>query len=713
MKKVQQGLLSLLCCVSLVGCGDEAISNPNSNNKPDPELPKLSKLTVALKNANSQEAIPNTAVKVLSDKQKSYTQTTNASGQALFQLEVGNYTVSSSPVGYNSNQTRVVMSGSDKQIALDFEKKAIVIDGPMYIFHSENNDSYYMEYWGDTWGSGAQYSVIENQASIQPFTKAINLKSGTNWGHGAAIAWGNEKANTIDTTAYNHAQFYVKPNGFSQVEVNVQSVSAPESKIAYPMSAGELMDNGWRKFEVPIPATKDLVWFGLVFTAEQASEVLLSDVMLINKTVTLSKPAQPAPIPTVQDDAVFSIYSDSLTENKFVSLWNENWWNAPIHSFGEIDGNHYSRYEIAGQGSEGGVVGIQYGIEYGSIDVSKHDTWNIDLYVESGIDRISLQLASTDGAATYMIENPKTDQWVSYAIPFQDMKIEGPNALNTQQMQMAGIQLWGEAGKALFVDNFYFSGAATKHDVTVNVSGQTGAPLNGAKVFVGVTGEYDRPYEDMTDVTGKAVLTLAQGTHKIRASAPGYGITQQLQSVDAARTLSLALTPLAAAPVNGAPVPTVSNSDVIALYSDTLSSPHWITYWSDNWWNAPTHEEVTIAGNKTAKFTIIPDGIEGGVTGIQYGIEKPVDASTKTGMYFDFYATKGIKQVEFQLLSAGGPLLYNLNNIETGKWVSIRLPFDAADAPLASFDKSKMQQLGMKLWGSTSDSVYLDNIYFY
>lgn len=709
MKKVQQGLMSLLCCVSLIGCGDESLSNTNT----PPDVPKLSKLTVALKNANNQDPITNTQVKVVSDKQKTYTQTTNASGVTLFQLENGSYVVSSAPTGYLSKQTTVVINGGDRQVALDFEQDGIVNTGPTYIFHSDYDDSSYMQYWGDNWGSGATFTVHTNVPEYAPFGRVIKLKSGTNWGYGAGIAWGNERQNAIDTSANNYAQFYVKPSGFTSVEVNVQSFSNPDAKVAYPMSAGEVMENGWLKFEVPIPTVRDLRWFGLVFAAEQPSEVLLSNVALINKQVTLSQPKLAAPIPAVEDSAVFSIYSDSLTENKFISLWNENWWNAPIHSFGQIDGNHYSRYEIAGQGSEGGVVGIQYGIEYGSIDVSKHDTWNIDLYVESGINRISLQLVSTDGSATYVIDNPKADQWVSYAIPFREMDISGTNALNTLQMQMAGIQLWGEAGKALFVDNIYFSGAASKHDVNVNVTGQTGAPLKDAKVFVGVTGQFDQPYQKMTDITGKAMLTLAQGTHKIRASAQGYGIKQQLLAVNSNDNLSLQLSPLEAAPSSAAPEPNVSNSDVIALYSDRLSSPHWITYWSDNWWNAPTHEDVVIAGNNTAKFTIIPDGVEGGVTGIQYGIDRPVNASTKTGMHIHFYATKGIRGVQFQLLSAGGPLIYTLNNIETGKWISIELPFGGADAPLASFDKTKMQQLGMKLWGTTSDSVYLDNIYFY
>ncbi|MGL6122547.1 MAG: hypothetical protein ACRC1W_05885, partial [Shewanella sp.] len=659
MKKVQQGLWPLLCCLSLVGCGDDVLTNPQPSPEPQP---KLSKLTVALKNANTQAPITNTEVKVLSDKQKSYKQVTNASGQAQFELINGTYTVSSAPTGYTSGDTTVEIKGSDRDISLSLEKAIIDNDGPLFIFDSENKDSSYMQYWGDNWGSGATYVVLEDKPEHAPFTRVINLKSGTNWGFGAAIAWGNEQANAIDIGDNNYAQFYVKPQGFTSVEVNVQSFSAPDSKVAYPMSAGVPMANGWLKFEVPIPTVKDLRWFGLVFAADANSEVLLSDISLINKQVTLSQPTAPAPVPDVKDEAVFSIYSESLIEDKFVSLWNENWWNAPIHSFGQVDGNHYSRYEIAGQGSEGGVVGIQYGIEYGSVDVSKHDTWNIDLYAEAGIKRISLQLVSTDGSATYVIENPKIDQWVSYEIPFSAMNIEGPNALNTQQMQMTGIQMWGEAGKALFVDNFYFSGVATQHELAVKVSDNNGTPLNAAKVYVGVTGEFDKPYAKTTNTAGQAVLTLAQGKHKVRAVAAGYGIKQQLLQLDGNLSAPLTLTPLEPAPVTSAPVPNVNSSDVISLYSDKLTSPHWITYWSDNWWNAPTHEEVSIGGNKTAKFTLIPDGVEGGVTGIQYGIEKPVNASAKAGMRMDFYATKGIKNVQFQLLSANPvPLIYTMN----------------------------------------------------
>ncbi|MGR5300315.1 carboxypeptidase-like regulatory domain-containing protein [Vibrio alfacsensis] len=692
-----------LLCASLTGCGGDSDSSDSGST-----TPKLNALTVALLTANTQQPIGNAEVIIVAENQKSFTRMTNAEGQAKISLENGNYEISTAPQGYESKNLSIVLEDEDKTETIVLEEKDAIVPGEeLYIFHSEHDDSHYMQYWGDTWGSGA---IIEEVNNDPTFDKVLRVSSGTNWGHGAAIAWGNEQENAIDASAYNYAQFYVKPNGFRAVEVNVQGFSIPDASTQYSMADGvPVGDTGWLKFEVPIPTARDLKWFGLVFLADDASDVLLSNVSFITKEVELSQPSTSAPIPTVQDDEVFSIFSDSLKEDKFISLWNENWWNAPLYSAGSVNGNNYSRYEIVGAGSEGGVVGIQYGIEYGSVDVSMHDTWNIDLYAEEGIDMIKLQLVSTDGSATYEINNVKAGEWATYSIPLKNMNIEGPNALNARQMQMAGIQMWGTAGSALFVDNIYFSGMAEKQPFSVTVTDENGTAINDALVFVGNKGEYDTPYEVKTNAQGIAQLELNEGQQKIRATAAGYGVAQHVAIVGEATSLEVALKTINTGPTEAAPVPTVDSSDVISLYSDNLTSDHWITYWSDNWWNAPKQEDITINGNKTSKFTIIADGVEGGVTGIQYGVENPVDASNMTGMRFDFFATSGITKAEFQLVSASGPIIYTKDNIETGKWITVELPF----RPMINFDKSKMQQLGMGLWGTTSDSVYLDNIYFY
>jgi hypothetical protein len=694
---------------ALFGCGaDESNSEQSAPlpSNPVTPAPELSSLTISVRDANSQTGIDSASVGIGSIYKQ-----TNLQGEAVYQLAEGVYSISVNKSGYDEAESMVAITGDDSSIFIDLEGDvALPAPEEMFVFHSENDDSFYMEYWGDTWGSGAVVTDINDDPDYQ---KVLEIASGTNWGNGAAIAWGNEQVNAINTSTYTHAQFKLKTSTFESVEVNVQGFGIPDFSSAYAISSGVPIGNGWLQFEVPIPQTYDLSWFGLVFTSGQPSSVLLSDVSFITKEVTVSQPHEAAPVPAVNDNEVFSIFSDSLTEDKFVSLWNENWWNAPFYSQGSIAGDNYSRYEILGAGAEGGVVGIQYGIEYGSVDVSNHNTWNLDLYVEPGIQKIELQLVSTDGSAKYVIDNPSAEQWLSLQIPFLDMTVNPNAALNTAQLQMAGIQLWGEAGKAIFVDNFYFSGEANSYNVDVLVKDNLGAVLANAEVSVGIDGEHDEAYKVTTNASGIATLNLAEGVQKVKATSSAFGIAQKFTTVNGpGGSLELTLLPLNPAPSVAAPVPSVASDDVISLFSDGLTSPHWITYWSDPWWNPPTHSDITIDGNLTAKFQITPDGTAGGVTGIQYGVETPVDASQMTGLRFDFYATTGVSKAQFQLLSQSGPLIFDMNSVQHDQWVSVELDFAALGAD-GNYDKSVMTQLGMALWGTTSDSVYLDNIYFY
>ncbi|WP_220718941.1 carboxypeptidase-like regulatory domain-containing protein [Agarivorans litoreus] len=700
MNNLLKSLSLALLSATLFACG----GGGSDSSPPEPPVDSKYPLTVEVKDANSQLALASVQVVIGSE-----TKTTNAQGMVSFDLVNGTYSVSASLSGYSDGQSTATINGAASALSIELDE--VVITPPpeeMFIFHSDNDDSYYMQYWGDTWGSGAG---IDDTIVDPDFSKVIQVTSGTNWGQGAGIAWGNEQENAIDASAYNYARFNLKSNGFTNVEVNVQGFNIPDFSISIPVASGTPLSDGWMQYEVAIPSTTQLRWFAFVFPSDTPSSVQISNVSLITKDVERSQPSTAAPEPSVSNEQAFSIFSDALTEDKFVSLWNENWWNAPFYSPGSIDGDNYARYEIVGAGAEGGVVGIQYGIEYGSIDVSNHNTWNIDIYVEPGISRILLQLVSTDGSASYTIDNPPAGQWVSYAIPFLSMALNGDSALNSAQMQMAGIQLWGEAGKAIFVDNFYFSGDANKYDLDVLVQSQQGAPLANATVYVGAEGEFDTPYEVATNASGMARLNLAEGKQKVKAAADGFGIGQAVSDIaNGANNLTISLVPINAGPTEAAPVPTVSNDDVIAIFSDTLSSEHWVTYWSDPWWNPPTHSFVSLGGNNTAKFQITPEGTNGGVTGIQYGITNPVDGSQMTGMRFDFYATSGITRAQFQVLSSTGPAILDVAGIETGRWITVEIPFDSA---AGNFNRGELTQMGLQLWGSTSDSAYVDNIYFY
>ena len=422
-------------------------------------------------------------------------------------------------------------------------------------------------------------------------------------------------------------------------------------------------------------------------------------------------PPEAAPIPPSQNNAdVVVLYSDSLVQDSFISVWNANWWNAPIYSEGNIEGNYFAKYTITDGGIAGGVTGLEYGFEVAPLDASTTTTWNIDLYVEPGVSKVSLQLTSPEGSATYNIDNPVTGQWVSYAIPFSTMidnDGNGPGVLSSSSLQAIGLQLWGSADASVYVDNIYFSGTANFYDLNVTVTNNQSQVVPGATVSVGELSE-------VTNASGVATLSLPQGEHKVTVDAPGYGLAQSIRNLQGGpASIGISVIPLNPGPTVSAPTPTTSNADAFVIYSDALIVDRNIAFWSDPWWNPPVFSELTLGSDKIARLQIVPDGTQGGITGIQYGIEPgPFNASGATRIRFDMFATSGITSIKIQLLSTSGTALYTIPSFAKGQWVTVDIAFSQM-VNAQNIDAAQLTQLGMQLWGSTSDALHLDNIYFY
>jgi hypothetical protein len=577
-----------------------------------------------------------------------------------------------------------------------------------YIFYSEKNDSFAMEYWGDTWGTG---TPITDQTSDTTYVKTLEITKSSSWG--TVVAWGNEPENTINIAAYTHAKFKVKTESFTSVQVVVQSATKPESSITYSFASATDLGNGWVEIQAMLPGFTDMTWFSLNFMGDAGTTVLLADVYFTTLDAEpVTGPPQGAPVPPdYADSDVIVLFSDTLKQDSFIGVWNSNWWNAPIYFEGDVNGNNFAKYEITAGGVAGGVTGLEFGYENGELDASTKTTWNFDLFVEPGITKVEVQLVSVDGGAKYTLENPTADQWISFAIPFKDLTDNDGNGigvLNSSLLQSIGIQLWGPEGKSVYVDNIYFSGTALFYDLAVTVLDNNNSALANAKVSVGnITSN--------TNSEGVAVLNLPEGEHKVVADASGFGVAQDNQSIAGGEaSLSISVVPLNNGPTIAAPTPTASNDEAFVLYSDALTVDKPISYWSDNWWNAPTFAEITIGSDKIAKFQITPGGVAGGVTGIQYGVQGGVvDASTATGLRFDLYATSGITQAVYQIVSASGPGVSTMLPVPTEQWITVELPFSELVDSTGNFDPSKLSQFGLQLWGSTSDAVYLDNIYFY
>jgi hypothetical protein len=615
---------------------------------------------------------------------------------------LGSYTITYTAIDAANNQASI-----DRTVIVSQDTRPAP-SADAYIFHSDVNDSFAMEYWGDTWATDTPYT---DQHSDTTYSKSLEISKSGSWG--TVIAWGNEPENNIDISAFTDAKFKIKTDTFTAIEVVVQSASIPESKIIYNVSSGTDLGNGWTEMEVTLPGFTDMTWFSLNFIGEAGTTVMLADVYFTTLAPdAVTGPPMSAPIPPdYTDEEVIVLYSDSLRQDTFIGVWNANWWNAPIYFEGDIDGNHFAKYQITAGGVEGGVTGLEFGFENGALDGSAQTTFNFDLFIEPGISKVEVQLVSSDGGAKYIMDNPPADTWISSALLFNaltDNDGDGSGVLNSGLLQSIGIQLWGPEGKSVYVDNIYFSGLSVSYDLSVNVVDNNNAPLVNASVSVGNVSVN-------TDAGGVAILNLAEGEYKVEVNAAGFGAAQNNKIIEGSDTsLSMTLMPLNIGPTSAAPAPTATNDEAYVLYSDVLTVDKPISFWSDNWWNAPTFSEVSIDSDNIAKFTIIPDGVSGGVTGIQYGIVGgTVDVSSATGLRFDMYATSGITQAVYQITSTSGPGISTMLPVITGQWITVALPFSAVVDPTGNFNPGALNQLGLQLWGTTSDSVYIDNIYFY
>jgi hypothetical protein len=611
---------------------------------------------------------------------------------------VGSYTLTYTAIDAANNQSSIT-------------KTVIVEAAPTpssnaYIFHSENNDTFFMEFWGDTWSTGTQYT---DQASDTTYDKALEITKSSGWG--TVIAWGNQPDNAIDISSYTNARFKVRTDTFTGVDVVVQSATEQQSQIVYNFTSGTDLGNGWIEMEVRLPGFSDMTWFSLNFLGDAGTTVFLADVYFTTlEQEPVTGPSQGAPIPPdFANDEVVVLYSDSLTQDSFVGVWNANYFNAPVYSTGAVNGNNFAKYTITAGGTNGGVTGLEFGFENGELDASQNTTWNMDMYIEPGITQVEVQLVSRDGGAKRTFMAPTTGTWLTLEMPFNELVDNdgaGFDTLNSSILQLIVIQLWGPEGTSVYVDNIYFSGVSTSYDMTVNVVDDNNSPLTNAAVKIGNTSVN-------TDASGDAVITLAEGNYKVLVEANNFGAAQDNQVVAGGdASLSMSLVPLNAGPAVAAPIPTVSNDEAFVLYSNALTIDKPISFWSDNFFRAPTFSQINIAGDNIAKFQIIPGGENGGITGIQYGIQGgPVDVSNFTGLRFDLYLTSGITQTQFQVIpSYGNAGISNTLTLPTGQWVSVELPFSELNG---TFDTSSLIMFSVQLWGSTSDSVYLDNIYFY
>jgi hypothetical protein len=207
---------------------------------------------------------------------------------------------------------------------------------------------------------------------------------------------------------------------------------------------------------------------------------------------------------------------------------------------------------------------------------------------------------------------------------------------------------------------------------------------------------------------------LTEGDHTVQVTADGYGVAQKTESVTADGSDTIVLSALEAAPAMAAPTPTIADDAAFTLYSGTLTVDRAPSNFAEPWWMAPSFSELQIAGNSTIQYQIVAGGEAGGVAGISYGNPgvdgSYVDGSGFSALKMDAYLTAGISQIQVQVVSSGGTYTFNQQAPTTGEWTVLDIDLSAVGE---AFTASELQQIGIQLWGTTSDSMYIDNLHFY
>jgi Bacterial Ig-like domain len=156
-----------------------------------------------------------------------------------------------------------------------------------------------------------------------------------------------------------------------------------------------------------------------------------------------------------------------------------------------------------------------------------------------------------------------------------------------------------------------------------------------------------------------------------------------------------------AGPTN-APTTTIPAGAVV-IYSEAATVPGFNA--RPDWGQTVAFSEVTIAGNKSLKYTFQGGGF--GAPGAYEGLDwaaNPVNVATKTTLHMDLWSND-LTSLKISIISAGKENAVT-QAITKGSWNSVAIDLAAYTVP----DKAAIIQI--KIESATAGDIYIDNIHF-
>ena len=204
--------------------------------------------------------------------------------------------------------------------------------------------------------------------------------------------------------------------------------------------------------------------------------------------IIIPEPTVPAPVPTVPQSSVISIFSDAFSTLPGVNL-NPNWGQSTVVSFMTIQGDSVMKYgNLNYQGTElnQNLNLVSAGMQYIHIDFWNANSTDLNFFLISpGPNQQSVAL----------VPPGTTEQWISVTIPLSDFQ-PTVNLTEVFQMMFTG-------NGTIYLDNIYFwdgtvpveltsfTASVNNNDVQLNWTTATEKNNSGFQVERKSTGDFE------------------------------------------------------------------------------------------------------------------------------------------------------------------------------------------------------------------------------
>jgi predicted nucleic acid-binding protein len=421
-----------------------------------------------------------------------------------------------------------------------------------------------------------------------------------------------------------------------------------------------------------------------VITANQAANGAYSaGSVTANLVVSFAVPMMAAPVPTTPSIDVISLFSDTYTNVAGIN-WFPGWGQSTIASDIMIAGNTTRKYDNMN------YQGVQFA---DSVNASTATHLHIDIWTPNCTDfKVSLiNLSPTVEQAVTL--TPTLNGWNSFNIDLSQY-----TTINKTKIGQLKFESVPFGGGVVYADNIYFYRNASAPTITgfsvpAKMFGDAAFNLTAPTSNSMGAFTYTSSNTSVATIVGNTVTIVGAGTSVITANQAANG-AYSAGSVIANLVVSFAV------PMVAAPVPTVSSTYVISLFSDTYTNVAGID-WFPGWGQSTVATDIMIAGNTTRKY----DNMN--YQGVQ--LAGALDVSTATHLHIDIW-TPNCTAFKLFLINLSPTVEQAVTLTPTlNGWNSFNIDL----SQYTTINKSSIGQLKFESVPFGGGIVYVDNIYFY